>query len=143
MRLWTSTALLSGITACPVHAVCQEVERMSVFRSRPVLRWVVPAVAAVAVIGGGAALGKFAAVAEPSLPERSAAQLLVDVQTARLDGLSGTVRTNADLGLPAIDSFGGQGSADLGSLIAGSRTLRVWYAGPDKMRVALLGNLGE
>jgi outer membrane lipoprotein-sorting protein len=116
---------------------------MSVLNSRPALRWLVPTTAAVAVIGGGAAIGTFSAAAEPSLPARSAAQLLVDVQTARLDGLSGTVVQRADLGLPNLSGLGGQGSADLTSLVSGTHTLRVWYAGPDQARVALLGTLGE
>jgi outer membrane lipoprotein-sorting protein len=116
---------------------------MSIFTSRPALRWLVPAAVFAAVVGGGAAAQTIVASAEPSLPDRSAAQLLVDLQTARLDGLSGTVRTNADLGLPSLPAPGGQGSADLMSLGSGSRTLRVWYAGPDKARIALLGTLGE
>ncbi|MDT5025912.1 MAG: hypothetical protein QOE61_2338, partial [Micromonosporaceae bacterium] len=98
---------------------------MSVLNSRPALRWLVPAAAAVAVIGGGLGVGAIAAAADPSLPQRSAAELLVDLQTARLDGLSGTVVQRADLGLPALPSVGGQGSADLTSLIAGTHTLRV------------------
>jgi outer membrane lipoprotein-sorting protein len=119
---------------------------MSVLNSRPVLRWIVPAAAALAVIGGGAAIGALTAAADPRLAQRSAAQLLVDVQTARLDGLSGTVVQRADLGLPAILGLagqGGRGSSDLTSLVNGTHTLRVWYAGPDKARVALLGTLGE
>ncbi|GAA4704088.1 LolA family protein [Phytohabitans rumicis] len=118
---------------------------MSVMSSRPALRWLVPAAAVAVVIGGGAAVGTLAATAEPSLPERSAEQLLVDLQTARLEGLSGTVVQSADLGLPALASLtgGGSGSADLASLISGSNTLRVWYSGPDKARVALMGTLGE
>jgi outer membrane lipoprotein-sorting protein len=116
---------------------------MSVFTSRPALRWLVPTAVVVAVIGGGAAVRSISASAEPALPERSAAQLLVDLQTARLDGLSGTVTTRADLGLPSLPNPGGQGSADLTTLVSGSHTLRVWYAGPDKARVALLGTLGE
>jgi outer membrane lipoprotein-sorting protein len=118
---------------------------MSVMSSRPALRWLVPAAAVAVVIGGGAAVGTLAATAEPSLPERSAEQLLVDLQTARLEGLSGTVVQSADLGLPALSALtgGGSGSADLTSLISGSNTLRVWYSGPDKARVALMGTLGE
>jgi outer membrane lipoprotein-sorting protein len=116
---------------------------MSVFTSRPVLRWVVPVAAAVAVIGGGAAARTLSAQAEPSLPERSAAQLLVDLQTARLDGMSGTVVLRSDLGLPALPAGLGQGSADLTSLLSGKHTLRVWYSGPDKTRIALLGTNGE
>ena len=117
---------------------------MSVFRSRPALRWLVPSAAAVVVIGGGAAAGTIVASADPSLPDRSAAQLLVDVQSAKIDGLSGTVVQSADLGLPAIAGItGGQGDADLTRLITGSNTARVWYAGEDKVRVALMGTLGE
>jgi outer membrane lipoprotein-sorting protein len=120
------------------------VDKVSVFRSRPALRWLVPSAAAVVVIGGGAAAGTIVASADPSLPERSAAQLLVDVQNARVDGLSGTVVQTADLGLPSLPGItGGQGDADLTKLVAGSNTARVWYAGEDKVRLALLGTLGE
>ena len=116
---------------------------MSIFATRPALRWLVPVTVTVAVVGGGAAARTIAASAEPSLPERSAAQLLVDLQTARLDGLSGTVRTSADLGLPELPANVAQGDPDLTGLVSGSRTLRIWYSGPDKLRVALLGTLGE
>lgn len=117
---------------------------MSVFRSRPALRWLVPSAAAVVIIGGGAAAGTIVASADPSLPDRSAAQLLVDIQNAKVDGLSGTVVQTADLGLPAIAGVtGGQGDADLTRLVAGSNTARVWYAGEDKVRLALVGTLGE
>ena len=117
---------------------------MSVFRSRPALRWLVPGAAAAVVIGGGAAAGTLVASADPALPERSAAQLLVDLQTARPAGLSGTVVQTADLGLPPLPGLtGGQGDADLTKLVAGSNTARVWYAGQEKVRLALLGTLGE
>lgn len=106
------------------------------------LRWLVPAVAVIATTAGAAAL-KTAASAEPRLPARNAAQLLVDLQTARVDGLSGMVTERADLGLPALPGLGGQGASDLSSLISGTHTLRVWYSGPNSARVALLGTLGE
>ncbi len=118
---------------------------MSVFRSRPALRWLVPSAAAVVIIGGGAAAGTIVASADPSLPARSAAQLLVDVQNAKVDGFSGTVVETADLGLPSIVSaIGSQAkSGDLARLVAGSNTARVWYAGQDKARLALVGTDGE
>lgn len=116
---------------------------MSVFRSKPVMRWLVPAAAAVAVIGSGAAAGTIVASADSSLPDRSAAQLLVDIQTAKVDGLSGTIVESADLGLPAVGNLKGSGMADLTSLIAGSNTAKVWYAGEDRVRLALLGTQGE
>lgn len=108
------------------------------------LRWSVPVVAAAAV--GLAASGVFSAQAEPSLPPKTAGQLLVDLQGASVDGLSGTVVQTSDLGLPQLPSSGpgGQGdAASLASLLTGSHTLRVWYAGDDKQRVALLDSLGE
>ncbi|MDQ7906031.1 hypothetical protein RB614_16075 [Phytohabitans sp. ZYX-F-186] len=118
---------------------------MPVMNSRPALRWLVPAAAVAVVVGGGAAVGTLAATAEPSLPPRTAQQLLVDLQTARLDGLSGTVVQSADLGLPNLPSLagGGSGTADITSLLTDTNQLRVWYSGPDKTRVALMGTLGE
>jgi outer membrane lipoprotein-sorting protein len=122
----------------------REVDIVSVFRSRPALRWLVPGAAAFVVIGGGAAAGTLVASADPALPARSAAQLLVDVQTAQPAGLSGTVVETADLGLPSLPGLtGGGGDANLTNLIAGSNTARVWYAGEDKVRLALIGTLGE
>jgi outer membrane lipoprotein-sorting protein len=116
---------------------------MSNFTSRPVLRWAVPAAVAVAVVGAGVAAKTLAGAAEPDLPPRTAAQLLVDLQTARLDGLSGTVVERADLGLPAIPALTGEQSAELTSLASGKHTLRVWYSGPEKARVSLLGTQGQ
>jgi len=119
---------------------------MSIFERKPALRWAVPAVTAVALVGGGSAIGGLRATADEGLPARTAAQLLVDVQQARLDGLSGTVIQKSDLGLPDLPiagASGGTGSSDLTSLISGTHTMRVWFAGPDKARMALLGTLGE
>jgi outer membrane lipoprotein-sorting protein len=117
---------------------------MSVMATRPILRWALPAGVLVAVLGGGVVSTQLRAAANVTLPTRSPAQLMVDVQGANLTGVSGTVVEKADLGLPALpDSLGGDGSSQLNSLISGSHTLRVWYSGPDKTRVALLGAVGE
>jgi outer membrane lipoprotein-sorting protein len=108
------------------------------------LRWGVPVVAAAAVVV--VSTGVFTAQAGPSLSPRTAGQLLVDLQGAKVDGLSGTVVQDSNLGLPELPQTGsgGQGgAASLTSLLTGSHTLRVWYAGEDKQRVALLGSLGE
>jgi outer membrane lipoprotein-sorting protein len=70
----------------------------------------------------------------------------VDVQNARLDGLSGTVVQKSELGLPTLpgaSSSGGTASSDLTSMISGTHTMRVWFAGPDKARMALMGTSGE
>jgi outer membrane lipoprotein-sorting protein len=116
---------------------------MTVFNRRPALRWLVPLLAVLLFAAGGSAVGVITAAARGGLPHRSAPALLVDVQKARLDGLSGTIVQNADLGLPSLPGAGGGGSSDLSSLVSGSHTLRLWYAGPDHVRLALLGSLGE
>jgi outer membrane lipoprotein-sorting protein len=112
-------------------------------RRARLLRWGVPAgVLAVALVvpASGRILSANAA---PSLPPRTPAQLLVDLQTARVDGMSGTVVQHSDLGLPQLPGAGGSGSSSLTSLISGTHTMRIWYSGPDKARLALLGTLGE
>lgn len=117
---------------------------MSILTTRPALRWVVPVAVVAVALTGGIAGRALTADAQPALPERSAAQLLVDLQTSSVAGLSGTVVQRADLGLPQLPvSLGGQGSSDFTSLVSGTHTLRVWYAGQDRQRVALLGTLGE
>jgi outer membrane lipoprotein-sorting protein len=109
------------------------------------LRYGAPALVAVVALGAGPFVNAVTADAHGSLPPRTAAQLLVDVQKARITGVSGTVVETTDLGLPAIPSIGGAGgsSAEFSSLVSGSHTMRVWYAGPDRVRLALLGQLGE
>jgi outer membrane lipoprotein-sorting protein len=117
---------------------------MSLFTDHPIARWAAPA-AACAVIGVVALTANHVAGADPGLPPRSAAQLLVDVQQANLKGLSGTVVQTANLGLPQI-SLGGStegGSSSLSSLVSGTHTWRVWLAGPQQQRLALVGSLGE
>ena len=112
------------------------------FLRHPALRWVVP----VAVVGGMslAAAGVFSAQASTNLPPRTAAQLLADIENAKVNGLSGTIVANADLGLPSLPEIGGSGSGNnLMDLLSGSHTARVWYAGPTKQRIALLDAVGE
>jgi len=117
---------------------------MSVLTSRAALRWAVPAGVLVAILGAGAVRTVISASAGDTLPARSPAQLLADVASAQLDAGYGTVVERADLGLPSLPgSLGGEGSSNLNSLVSGSHTLRVWYSGPDKARVALLGSMGE
>jgi outer membrane lipoprotein-sorting protein len=130
--------VLSQLTA-PVRIMVG----MTLLARRPTLRWLVPLVAAVLLATAGAAVSAFSASARDSLQPRSAAQLLVDVQKAKVDGLSGTVVQTADLGLPALPNAAGGSSSDFSALVSGSHTLRLWYAGPSKARLALLGTLGE
>lgn len=116
---------------------------MSIFTRTPARRWAVPFIAAAAILAGGVAVDGVSASAQERLDPRTPKQLLVDVQQARVDGMSGTLVQKADLGLPELPGAGGSGSSDLGSLVSGSHTLRLWYAGPEKARLALVGRLGE
>jgi outer membrane lipoprotein-sorting protein len=116
---------------------------MSVWTRRPALRWLVPGVAAAVVLGGGAAASAIGASEDPDLPPRTAAELLVDLHTAQIGAVSGTVVVTADLGLPALPDSDQHGGADLGSLWSGSNTLRVWYDGPERARVALIDTLSQ
>jgi outer membrane lipoprotein-sorting protein len=116
---------------------------MGLTTSHPAIRWAVPG-AVVAIVLAAAGLTAVTADASPTLPPRSAAELLVDVQTASVATLSGTVVQTAELGLPDLPvQMGSRGSADFTSLVSGTHTLRVWYSGDDQQRLALLGTLGE
>lgn len=105
-------------------------------------RWLVPAglvaALAVAVVGRPIVAG-----AAPSLPERTAAQLLASIATTGQQPFSGTIVETAALGLPALPNVAGAGPTSLTSLVSGSHTARVWYDGPDHIRFALLGSLAE
>ena len=102
------------------------------------------------LVGGGAAQpASSRPSADAGLPPRTAAQLLVDVQNARLDGLSGTVvQTRRPRVRPCRASRPAPARAAARAsvrqlrprlLVSGTHTLRLWYAGPDRTRVALLG----
>ena len=114
---------------------------MTIFDRRPRLRWAVPA-AAGALILGGALAGTVGASADAGLAPRTAADLLVDLQSPQTDTVSGTVVATADLGLPELPTGMGS-SADVTALVSGSNTLRVWSDGPDRMRVAMIGTAEE
>lgn len=112
-------------------------------RQRARLRWLLPALAVAVLMTAGSAVATITRTGHGALPSRSAPQLLVDVQTADLDGFSGTVVQSAALGLPDLPGIAGDQSSSFSSLVSGSHTLRVWSAGPQRTRVALLGRLGE
>jgi outer membrane lipoprotein-sorting protein len=115
--------------------------------SRPAARWALPAGLAAAVVGAGL-VAPVVAAAEPDLPDRSAAELLVDLQSAEVEGFSGTLVHRADLGLPSLPGLttgggGPGGSTDPTALLDGEHVLRVWAVGPDRSRVSLHGEMGE
>ena len=111
------------------------------------LRWLVPAGIAAAIAAASLTAAAAAdASAQPKLDPQTAAQLLVAVEHANPAGFSGTIVESTHLGLPQLPNVGGatDGSGlDVQTLITGSHTANVWYAGIDRQRVALLGQLSE
>jgi outer membrane lipoprotein-sorting protein len=90
------------------------------------------------------ASGLLSADAKPNLAPQTAAQLLAAVGNAKLAGFSGTVVEKAALGLPELPNLTGSDSAaGFTGLLTGSHTVRVWYGGQTKQRMALLNSLGE
>jgi hypothetical protein len=115
---------------------------MTSSRSGRAVRWSVPFAIIAVVAALSALVPALAAQAKPNLPSLSAAQLLAKAQNARADTLSGTVRLTTRLGLPSLGALGARGGA-LTDLLAGAHDARVWRDGPDRARVALLGQLAE
>jgi outer membrane lipoprotein-sorting protein len=119
------------------------VSASSILRQHRTLRWFVPAcVAGVASLAAG---GAFTAQASSgSLPKTTPAALLAAVQSAPVPGFSGTIVGQLSLGLPDLPALGGSpDGASTASLLSGSHTMRFWYGGPDRQRVALLGTTSE
>ena len=104
-------------------------------------RWAIPAGAL--VITGAVMAGSLISVAQasPGLPPRTPAQLLAQVADSVTPPLTGTVVETTSLGLPSLP-----GTADptsIASLLTGSHTVRVWYAGPRHFRLAVPEPLSE
>src|SRR5262249_41895692 len=105
-------------------------------------RWAVPAgiVAAVAAVGIASAVTP--APASPPRPPRTPAHLLTAVAgPGSVPPLTGTVVETASLGIPQLP--GSQDPTQITSLLAGSHTLKVWYDGPRRVRLAAPVTMGE
>jgi outer membrane lipoprotein-sorting protein len=119
---------------------------MSSLKSSRAIRWAVP-VGAIAVVGAALGAGPVIAAARgnPSLPPKTAAELLAAVtqmqKAQHPQPLSGTVVENASLGLPALP--GGRSGTSPVSLLSGSHTARVWYGDQQHVRLALLDTGSE
>jgi outer membrane lipoprotein-sorting protein len=107
-------------------------------------RLAVPA-GAVAIAGAVTAgvLISAAASASPELPVKTPAQLLAALaaRTGPPPPLTGTVVESAALGIPQLPQLGNQNSAV--SLLAGSHTVKVWYADPAHLRLAMPVTMDE
>ena len=106
-------------------------------------RWAIPA-GAVALAGALTAGTMIStAQASPELPVRTPAQLLASVagRDAPLPALTGTVVETASLGLPQLPGSANPNSAT--ALLAGSHTIKVWYADPTHIRLAVPVTMSE
>lgn len=106
-------------------------------------RWVVPAGAVAVVAAVTAASMATAAAASPALPDRTPAQLLTALAShaATPPPMSGTVVESAALGVPQLP--GQQDPSSPMSMLSGSHTIRLWFADPAHVRLALPVPLGE
>ena len=106
-------------------------------------RWAIPvgAVALAGAVTAGSLISS--AQASPELPLRTPAQLLASVagQDAPPPALTGTVVETASLGLPQLPGASNQNS--ITSLLAGSHTIKVWYADPQHIRLAVPVQMSE
>jgi outer membrane lipoprotein-sorting protein len=102
----------------------------------------VPAGAVVAVAAVVAGTTVAGAEAAPSLPGRSAAQLIAAVQRSPGPGpFSGTIQLIANLGLPSLP--GASDSSSALSLLSGTHSAGIWFADPQHVRIAEPVQLGE
>ena len=95
------------------------------------------------VVGGTVALlvaGSLTAGAADSPPRRTATQLLADLDRVDVAGYSGTVVQKSTLLDPSSLSLSG---LSLARLMSGSNTIKVWYGGEDRQRIAVLDATGE
>jgi len=91
----------------------------------------------VATVGIVIAASTMASASVPTLPHRTAAQLLAGVGQAAgksLGPLTATVQRTADFGLPQLPQI--SPSSGTSSLIAGTQTITIWYRDPQHIRIA-------
>jgi hypothetical protein len=109
-------------------------------------RWAVPAgvVTVTGLVIAAAAVAS--AEAAPSLPPRTAAQLLAEVAQGSkvpLGPLSATVQETSNLGLPQLPEFAQQGNGPAGLSTTGSKSISIWYRDSQHLRVAEMVQAGE
>lgn len=95
------------------------------------------------VVGGTVALvlaGTLTAGASDAPPRRTAAELLAGLDRVDVAGYSGTVVQKSTL---LDDVPAGATGLSLARLMSGSNTIKVWYGGEDRQRIAVLDATGE
>jgi hypothetical protein len=108
------------------------------------LKWtpIAVVVVAAAVLAGT----MLANAAGPALPKKTPAQLLLAMRNAKPPAaMSAVITESANLGFPALPNLPGLSSSvfSAASLVSGTHTIDVWYAGPQHVRIALPVSFGE
>jgi hypothetical protein len=104
----------------------------------------------VLVVSAVVASTMLASASAPTLPRRSAAQLIAGLRHASMPpAASGTITEIANLGLPALPDLGGVSSGASGgsalspaSWLTGTHVVQFWYA-PGEVRLAVPAPFGE
>ncbi|MBB2995623.1 LolA family protein [Paeniglutamicibacter cryotolerans] len=123
-------------------------------------KWI-PAVAVPVLIGTVVLGSSLAAKAEPTLPPKSAAELLAMVANNDVRAFSGQLSASTDLGLPQLPDTGALGSNKQGmseqghsspatasvsailGLLSGTHQARVYVDGPAKARLQVFNGMNE
>ncbi|MDT0346710.1 LolA family protein [Streptomyces litchfieldiae] len=120
-------------------------------KNSTIRRAIVPTAVVAGIAAAGAGLWPaLASDGSPDLPEVTAEELLVRVAEADTAQLSGTVKVDADLGIPdlggmldgVLSGVGGP-AGQLAGLVTGDSTLRVAMDGPDRQRLGLVDGSDE
>jgi outer membrane lipoprotein-sorting protein len=107
------------------------------------VRWAVPA-GAIAAVGIAVGATAMASAAVPSLPHRTAAQLIAEVSQAasKPQGpFTATVQESANLGLPQLPQAAQPSGA--AGIASGTQTATIWYADPQHIRISKPVQAGE
>src|SRR5262249_30546905 len=105
-------------------------------------RWFVPLVVAALVWAGYSLQSRLAAPADPTLRQRTAAEVADWAAGPHAEPRSGLVELHTDLGLGDFGTTSGESGGSLVGLAAGNNDARLWEDGANR-RIALLQRLGE
>lgn len=91
-------------------------------------------------------VGTVQAGATPTLPPKSAEEIVAMIARTEVRAFSGTVLQSSKLGLPDLNvgaPGGGQGEPSLFEFLTGSHEARIYVAGPSKARLQVLDRMAE
>lgn len=112
-------------------------------RRHPALRWIVPVGAFTVAVAATAVTAAIIVSGTPRFgpPHLGPRALIAAVDTAQNRGYSGTLLAQMPLNFPMSAAATAAGSPIM--LMTGTQSLRYWYGGPDRQRVALLARSSE